>query len=417
MRKKHLLIVSMALVALLFCTGCSSIAKEKDIKEDLENYSEGELFEKGEKIDKVVIEKREIDKKQNENTVWCVITTQDSKVSSEKEMVLSYHKYEKEGWTLDEVEVEDSDAWKITPLQGITEKDIPETLDGKVVNVDGNKWRISEKEVDEISIDEQETELKEKTDKVTMTVTLKGEVQKVKGKLVVSYKFDEEWEEGKVLEEGDFVAEDIPERALKVKEDELIEKLTGEKIIYGDDSSMKQEITIAKEEISDFKIEKKESKVKGTEQSIYCSCTLNKKNVILGLQMIFAYSYGEKWEFSNVDIITETKSFDILGQWTGEYIAPGEDGNVVLDISKVKEDEVVATYSYTPTGYGQAGSYNVAGKIDTKTLNTELIAGEWIAKPDEDAFIKQDIRAVINVDMGIIEGKGHHGYVFRVEKQ
>ena len=128
----------------------------------MENYSESELLEKGEKIDEIVIDKRETDKEKNEDIVWCTVTIQDSKISSEKEMVLSYHKYDKKGWILEGVEVEDSDAWEIIPLKGITEKDIPKTLDGKVIKVDGNEWDISEKEVDEISIDKQETELNKK---------------------------------------------------------------------------------------------------------------------------------------------------------------------------------------------------------------------------------------------------------------
>lgn len=417
MRKRHLLIMSMALMTLLSCTGCSSVPKEKTIKEDLENYSKSEVLEKGEKINEIVIDKRETDKEKNEDTVWCIVTTEDSKISSEKEMVLSYHKYDEKGWLLEGVEVEDSDAWEITPLKGIDEKDIPKTLDGKVIKVDGNDWEILEKEVDEISIDKQETELKEKTDKVTMSITLEGKVQKAKGRLVVNYKFDKKWEEDKVLEAEEFILEPIPEKALNITEDELIGKLVEEKITYGDDSSMAQEIIIAKEEISDFKIEKQESKVKGTEESIYCSCTLNKKNVVLGLQMVFHYSYGEQWEFKNVEITPETKSFDILGTWSGENIQPGSEDKIVFDITKVEGNKIEATYSYTPTGYGEAGSYYITGEIDTKTLNINLVAGDWIVKPEKDAFQKQDIKAAINVDMGIIEGYGNHGYVFRVEKQ
>lgn len=399
MRKKHLLIMSMALMTLLSCTGCSSVPKEKTIKEDLENYSKSEVLEKGEKINEIVIDKRETDKEKNEDTVWCIVTTEDSKISSEKEMVLSYHKYDEKGWLLEGVEVEDSDAWEITPLKGIDEKDIPKTLDGKVIKVDGNDWEILEKEVDEISIDKQETELKEKTDKVTMSITLEGKVQKAKGRLVVNYKFDKKWEEDKVLEAEEFILEPIPEKALNITEDELIGKLVEEKITYGDDSSMAQEIIIAKEEISDFKIEKQESKVKGTEESIYCSCTLNKKNVVLGLQMVFHYSYGEQWEFKNVEITPETKSFDILGTWSGENIQPGSEDKIVFDITKVEGNKIEATYSYTPTGYGEAGSYYVTGEIDTKTLNINLVAGDWIVKPEKDAFQKQDIKAAINVDI------------------
>lgn len=417
MRKKYLSIMLIALLSLFTFVGCSSVAKEKEIKEDLTNYSEGDLLEKGEKIKEVVIEERKTDKKQGTDTVSCIVTIEDSKISLEKEMELFYHKYDKKGWLLDDVEVEDSDEWEITPLKGITKEDIPQTLDGKVVKVDGQEWEISEKEVEEISIKKQETELNEKTDKVTMSVTLKGKVQKAKGTLVVGYKFDEEWEEDEILETGKFVSEPIPENAFNITEDGLVEKLTEEKIPYGTDTAMEQEIAIAKEEIADFKIEKRESKDKGREEIISCSCTLNKKHVVLGLQMVFYYYYGEQWEFTNVDITAETKSFDILGRWEGEYTAAGQDGKVILDITKVEGNEIVATYSYTPTAYAQAGAYNVSGEIDTKTLNMKLIAGEWIAKPEKDALIKQDIRAVINVDMGIIEGKGHHGYVFRVERQ
>lgn len=418
MRKKYLLIILITLLSLFTFVGCSSVAKEKEIKEDLTNYSEGDLLENDEKIKEVVIEERRTDKKQGTDMVSCIVTIEDSKVSLEKEMELFYHKYDKKGWLLDDVEVEDSEEWEITPLKGIVKEDIPRTLDGKIVKVDGNGWEISEKEVEEISIEKQETKLDKKIDEVTMSITLKGEVRKAKGSLVVRYKFGEKWEEDKVLEMGEFVSEPIPEKKLNITEDELIEKLTEEKIPYGVDTSMDQEIAITKEEIADFKIEKQESKMKGTEESIFCSCTLNKKNVVLELQMVFYYFYGEQWKFTNVDITAETKSFDILGRWEGEYTAAGpEEGKVILDITKVEGDEIVATYSYIPTAYAEAGAYNVSGKIDTKTLNMKLMAGEWITKPEKDAFIKLDIRAVINVDMGIIEGKGHHGYIFRVERE
>ena len=118
-----------------------------------------------------------------------------------------------------------------------------------------------------------------------------------------------------------------------------------------------------------------------------------------------------------MEITPETKSFDILGTWSGENIQPGSEDKIVFDITKVEGNKIEATYSYTPTGYGEAGSYYVTGEIDTKTLNINLVAGDWIVKPEKDAFQKQDIKAAINVDMGIIEGYGNHGYVFRVEKQ
>ena len=52
MRKKYLPIMLIALLSLFTVVGCSSVAKEKEIKEDLTNYSEGDLLEKGEKLKK-----------------------------------------------------------------------------------------------------------------------------------------------------------------------------------------------------------------------------------------------------------------------------------------------------------------------------------------------------------------------------
>lgn len=416
MRKKHLLIVSIILMTLFSCTGCTSVVKEKEIKTDLEKYSEREVLEKGEKIDKVVIDKRETDKDKKNDTIWCIVTTKNSYKMTEKEMTFSYCKNDKDDWYLNEVEMEDSDRWKVTPLKGIEKKDIPQTLDGEVVEVDGEKWKIKEKEVKKISIDKQETELSDKSDKVTMSITLEGKVRKVKGKLVVRYKFDKEWKEDKILKTDKFVSEPIPGKELKVSQDELIEKLEEKKIAYGDDSSMNQEITINKDEISDFKIEKQESKAKGTKEKIFCSCTLNKKNVSLGLQIVFRYSYKNEWKLSDIELTAETKSFDILGSWSGENSRPGVPDKVIFEITKVDGNKIEATYSYTSSAYGEAGSYYAEGEIDEKTLNINLTAGDWITKPEQDDFQKQDIRAVINADMGIIEGYGNLGYVFRVEK-
>lgn len=416
MKKKYMSVIPIIAICVSLA-GCSGIAKEKEMKEDLTAYKEGELLEKGEKITKVVIDERKTDKKQGNDRVWCTVTIEDSKISSEKEMELSYHKYDKRGWTLDDVEVEDSDDWEVSPLKGIEKKDIPETLVGKSVKIDGEKWKISKGEIKEISIDKQKTDLEKKTDQVTISIMLEGKVLQAKGELVVSYRFDRHWGESKVLEAKNFSSEPIPEKVFDVTEDDLIENLTQETITYGEDTRLKQEIGIAKEEISDFKIEKRESANKGTEESVSVSCLLNKKHVVLGLQVVFQYAYDEQWEMTDIETTTETKSFDILGTWSGVNTKAGGEDKIVFDITKVDGNKIEATYSYTPTGYGDAGSYYAAGEIDPETLNINLTAGDWIVHPEKDAFQKKDIQAAINVDMGIIEGYGNHGYAFRVEKQ
>ncbi len=196
--------------------------------------------------------------------------------------------------------------------------------------------------------------------------------------------------------------------------------MTKEILPYGEGASLEQEITIAKEEIADFKIENRESSSKGTEQILHCSCTLNKPYVVFGLQIDIPYSYHGEWEAQTMTVASEVKSVDLLGKWSGKNIPAGIPDNVVLDITNVEGDNITATYYFTPeeiSDFKQPGSYHVSGTFDRKTLNMKLTAGEWIEKPDWDALVKQDIKAAINVNMGIIEGYGHHGDVFRVEKQ
>lgn len=417
MKRKYLLITFTTIIIFLILTGCSSVVKEKDIQRDLETYSKMEFLEKEESIDKIVIEKRDTNKK--DDTVWCTVITKNPEIAYEKNVVLFYHKYDKDGWVLDEISLDDSSEWKVTPLKGIDKKDIPLTLEGKSVMIDGESWNILENEVTEILIDKQETDLKSKTDKVWMTITLKGEVEKIKGKVVASYKFDDTWNLDEILETGDFVAELIPEKALNVTEDKLIEQLTKEKIVLGSDSRFSQEIAVMEDEVSDFKIESHEAKVKGTEQTFYCSCILNKSNVVFALKISIPYFYEGEWLAQSMTVTPEIKTFDILGEWKGEYLAPGIPGSAVLNITEVDGNEITATYQYIPeliNNLIEGGAYNVSGTIDIKTLNMRLVAGEWIEQPKHDALVRQDIVAVINVDNAMIEGNAQEGYVFRVTR-
>ena len=70
MKKKIILCLAMVFAFICMCTGCNSVAKEKEIKEDLEQYTQENFLREGEKIDKVVIEKRITKKKTHRNRFW-----------------------------------------------------------------------------------------------------------------------------------------------------------------------------------------------------------------------------------------------------------------------------------------------------------------------------------------------------------
>ena len=68
--------------------------KEEEIQQDLESFSDKAFLDDGEKIDSLTIEKRDTDKKNKSDLVWCTIVTEKDDVSYEKEVTLSYYLYD-----------------------------------------------------------------------------------------------------------------------------------------------------------------------------------------------------------------------------------------------------------------------------------------------------------------------------------
>lgn len=433
MRKRVVLGV-MALM-LIGSAGCSSVPKEKEIQEDLENYSEEKFLSDGEVIDEIKIEDRDTNKKEKYDNVLCTVITEKNNISYEKEVNLTYQKYEKD-WELKDLSVNDSDAWIIKPLKGIGEKDIPSTLVAKEVDVEGGVWRIEDGEVKKVSIKKQETDLKEKTDKITMEVVLDSGVEQAIGTVVAEYEFEKEWKLDSVSEKGNFKAEINADKALDIDEEKLMEELNGQTFVIGTkesdtgniitfvDTSNQQEIEVKKDAISDFKINSHESEDKGRNQIYKYSCKLSENSVEYGLtgEITYYYDYEDGWQIQPINIEYQLDSIDITGEWTGTYLGVGDDkGKAVLNITQVEGDKITGTYSYTPnevSTYIQPGSYNVAGTFDSTSMTMKLQAGDWITKPDKASpFEKLDITAVYYVNDKKIKGLGQSENVFEVTKQ
>ncbi|MDD3340052.1 MAG: hypothetical protein PHS82_14485 [Lachnospiraceae bacterium] len=429
--RKICLITLLIAMSLFVLTGCSGVADEKKIQSDLKSYSKSDLLHEDEKIDKVEIEKRETDKEQKVDTVWCSIITKDMSISYEKKAVLTYNFSDKSKWVLEDVSMNDSDKWIKTPINGISEKDIPNSLDGKSVTVDGEVWSIEANEVTGISIDKQDTDIEKKTDMLTVTLTLSSAVKEATGQVAICYNFDNGWEIDSVSEEKEFKATIKPEVALNITNDDLIAEIVkqefqigmpdeGEEISFYNTSDL-QTITMDKSEISDFKIESQKSTSKGSYQTYSCSCTLSKAHGVFSIDAEIQYYYvgTDGWIIQPIRITPKLTSVNILGEWKGTYNGAPYDGDSTLNISNVDADgTITAVYSYYPSTvdkYSQPGSYNVSGKLDMTTLHMTLVAGEWVTQPEKPLSIsKVDISAILYINDSKIQGTAQEGDVFTV---
>lgn len=419
MRRKYLMILPMALLMTLF-TGCSNVANEKQIKTDLEQYEETDVIKDDEKIEEIAIDKRQTDEDKKTDTVWCTITTQDSEISYQKECVLTYNLDKQKKWTLADVDVNDSDEWVKEPLKGIDEEAISLSLNDETVKVDDTEWYIEESEIKKISIDKQDTDIEQKKDTVLVSLTLESPVQKAEGQLEISYHFEDEWEIDSLAEKKSFTAQDIEGTAINATEKSLTEELVQSEIKLDNDES---NISIEKENISNFKIVNENTEDKGTFKTFECTATVTKPTAVFQIAANIGYLYSEEegWTCQPVTIKSTLESLNIVGEWKGTYNGAPYSGEAVLNILSLDENgTITATYSYTPettSDYSQPGSYNVSGKIDFETLHMDLEAGDWIAEPSKTLSVtKANIRANLYVNDSIIEGLGQEGNVFTLKR-
>ena len=419
MRKKQVITVLMVAGMLSMLNGCSSAPKEKQIRQDFEaNY----FLDDGEKISDFSVDKRKTDK--DEDTVWCTLTTQDDEAFYERKYILTYYKYDKGGWTLEDIEEDETSSWVVTPIQGVSEETAKASLDYESVLVDGEEWDISSEDIDNVTIKDQKTDLEAGTDSLTLEVTLNGLVEKATGTIAAQYTFsDDGWVLATLEGKGDFTVEVKPECAFKFDEDSVIAALTEEPLTLGDSSEgTDQEITVSKEEIKDFKVESQTASSQGEEQQVVCSFGIEKTHVTFSVNCSLDYYYDADngWSLQYKDMNVQAENIDLLGEWTGRYDAIGQGGVAKLNITNIEGTTITAEYRYIPDAqskWDEEGSYKVSGTLDKTNLTFSLSAGDWITEPttplsDE----KQDIYAIIYVDDGMIDGSAQCGNEFKVKR-
>ena len=417
--KKNLVILITLILSLVVLVGCgASVAKEKQIQEDLEAFSDKVFLDDGETITSLVIDKRDTDKKQKTDRVWCTVTTEKDDISYEKGVMLDYYLYDKAGWTLDDYTIDDSEKWVIRPLKGVNEGEISTSLIGKTIMVDDEEWGIGEGEVSNLSIQSQNTNLEKNTDQVTVEIVLESDVERVTGVVTADYQFDKAWKITNLSVKDTLSAEIKDGKALNIDAEKLKADVNGHQEEYGlKDNTHK--ITIKKSGIEDLKIVSQQSESKGCTQVIHYSAKLVKKNVTFNMDAETTYTYSEdKWTYQGTQVDLSLDSVDLLGTWKGTYTAVISDGVNELDITEVDGNNITATYSYTPYKIIEPGSYTVQGEFNPETLELVLQAGDWVQEPTKGTtYVKSNVSATLYVDEGTMEGIGHDGNGIVMSKQ
>lgn len=399
-----LLLIAFSVIFLVSCG--KKVADEQQIQIDLEGFTQESILSDDEKIVEIIIDKRQTQKDEKSDIVWCTVRTEDKRCKYEKSFVLTYSLYDEGGWILDEVLINDKSVWVITPLIGVNDDDISASLIGIDVTVNGEIWHVTKDNMKSISIDSHETDLELQKDAVTATLTIDDLVEEASGQLIINYNFNHgSWIMDSISGREDFSAHIKPGVELNITEEMLLDTVNGQSFEYNPKEPKiyrTQKITINKDEVSDFIIEKQETSLKGTSVQYFCSCTLTKPYAAFMLTFEIPYHYSGEWNIQDISTTAECTFVDIVGNWTGTN---AYSRNCELNITEMDEDgNISGTYSDMGKSSNRAYSYYVAGKINMDTLEITLKAGDIIGKEPYALFKPYDITARINVDDSSISG-------------
>lgn len=406
-KQKKMWCLTIICLFIVLLTGCGDgIKDEEQIQVDLESYLKKDTSTQNERVIEVNIEKRKTEENQKLDTVWCNVKTEDEHYSYEKKVILTYNLYDEGGWILDEISVNDSSEWNISPITGVSDEEIVTSLDGINILVENETWKIMQDNITSCSVEKQETDLEAKTDVVTLSLKIDDLLVEASGKLVVNYIFDDKWIIESISESENFTSTVKAGLALNVTDEYLFNALSDQIVVYGVGDAT-QNITLKREELSDLVIESQESSSKGKEQTYICSCKLTKAHADFELNAKIMYTYSGEWTVESIAVDAKCVSVRLDGNWTGTM----RQKTCELNITEVNQDGMVTgVFTY----YDGAGSFYVSGKIDLNNLTINLQAGDEIVvgiNKYGNAYGTNDISAQLNVNDSTISGRERGSFI------
>lgn len=396
----QLVVVFIVMILLVGC-GNSRMSQE-ELQSNLEKYLQDEYLDENDKLVEVKITDWQTEEEENRDSIRCTIVTEDEKYRYEKKAIFIYVLDNEGEWYMDDFSVEEQFNWIITPLTGVDKEQITNSLIGMTFTANNEIWNIRDDNIESVSIANQKTDLAALTDTVTVNITINDKVQRASGQAVIHYIFDNEWNNwilDSMSEKDNFTAETKAGLALDVTEEVLLDTLSGQVIKYGINNI--QNITLNKDEISDFVIEKQESSEKGSIETYFCKGILTKPHATFTIEMEAPYWYSDGWELQPVVITAKCSSVELEGKWTGSNVYGR---SCELDITEIdKNGNINAVYRDNGDRFNKGFSYYVSGSIDLNNLRVDLEAGEVI-KSTGWWFEGYNITAVLYADSSKLFG-------------
>lgn len=374
------MILQVVIFALFLCACGYKPKAEAEVKQDIiEQFGLWNEIETS-----FVIDERTTNKKEKYDRIKCTFKSEDDTKTYERTYSV-YNVLGDDGWSAVGMSLLSE---RTLPKKGVDIKEISNAIWGESIQVGNEFWTLSESS--SCSVETQITDIENGTDNITVNMVIdEGGSMIAEGKAEASYIWNgDEWKyNGLNYQINNFSARFKEGKEKICTQNELINLLVLKNVVW-DTGTVKQDISIKPEEISNFEFEcKPEYSNKGCTHIQKCGFILDKgwASFYATATLSFEFAHNE-WQVSGIWVDLKVRELNLTGKWSADYKSsssesqPNMTAYLTID-SQAADGTLLATMEFYPrvTNLSNSeGSFRMRGGVDLKTLEIKLEPIEWI---------------------------------------
>ena len=412
--------IGVVLVALFFFFRNNGPGKDQ-VQKDLavylnvpKNVAE-HLSVKSVKIDETFLDASKVNA-----DITSTVTLESEDVRKIQSYKLNYTKIGDSTWVCNEILPFNEGAWKAEAVHGVSANTIKRSLNGAKVNADRkNSPVLRERDIAEVKIDKQDTDLKIGTDVVQFTYVIKSDIATLEQKVHAAYHFERDhWQldSMKIDEKQHIVFNKGYE--FRRTEEELKAEIFKSPITWRTNYGT-QTIGINNDTLRNFKKLPEAFEWKSGTVTQRCTFDLVKRLVTFKVDADVVYAHTPSgWQVTGVNYTPRVQNINIKGVWTGHFTVWRGRPSLTLTISGQDENNALTvTSSFGASAsmpYLNTASYTMVGSIEKETLVVRFRRGTWINRPFGE--IMYDFTGVLLVDQDKIADRNESFSVWLTQK-
>jgi hypothetical protein len=401
---KKILFTILSAVLILTLTACGgdtgssprALPNEERIQNDLAVNSRGTI-PAGQSIDSLEIVDSETDNDAGVHDVICKIFSNDGEVAYIKYLLVMYQRNADREWVLASVNTTRSNLWSTSPLAGVRDALVMETIMGAVIRIDDDDWVIDGDSMANVSITSRDTDLERYSDVVVASVKLQSDVLTAEGQMQVEFNYSDGWQPSDFRVHSPFTTSALPHTEFEMTDGELIDTVVRR---YNAAATIEGFIDITDDDVSNFSLSQITASDKGATQTLTCTFDLDRKVAVhdVTATMVYQYDKVNGWQLQDFSSASTVKSVHMEGtRWVGRgwsHVARSF-RSMTIDITEVGEDgSMRATITFPHESF----SCTATGFIDKNDLTFSLQFETWIQSPtrNEERILRPNFYGRLN---------------------